>query len=151
MNGEQLNKLVSVIIPTYNNAKYLPHTIQTVLNQTYQPLEVIVVDDGSTDDTVEALNPFRDKIFYFYKDNAGVSRARNFGISQARGRYIAFLDADDLWHRDKLKQQVEVLDNNPNCGLVCTDYAVFKDDQIITASEKKSRRFPKNHELWMRR
>ena len=144
MNGQQLNKLVSVIIPTYNNSKYLPLTIQTVLNQTYHPVEIIVVDDGSIDDTMEVLNPFKDKIYYFYRDNSGSTRARNFGISQARGRYLAFLDADVLWHRDKLTQQIAILEKNSDRGMVCTNYNVFKD---ISLSETINKINPQKYDF----
>jgi len=147
MNDDQLERLVSVIIPTYNSAKYLPHTIQSVLNQTYAPVEIIVVNDGSKDNTKEVIQPYQDQILYFHRKNAGVSRARNFGISQAHGRYIAFLDSDDLWHRDKLIKQVDILEKYPECGLVCTDYAVFRNDHILSPSEKINRNFPNVYNL----
>ena len=95
-NGEASVR-VSVIIPTYNYARFLPRAIESVLNQTCQDFEIIVVDDGSTDNTKEVLMPFMDRIRYIYQDNKGISGARNRGIRESKGTYIAFLDSDDTW------------------------------------------------------
>ncbi len=90
---------VSIIIPVYNGAKFVKDAIESVLAQTYKDYEIIVVNDGSTDNTEEVLRPYIDKglIRYFYQENKGVSAARNKGINEARGEYVAFLDADDVW------------------------------------------------------
>ncbi len=91
--------MISVIIPVYNGAKFIKDAIESVLAQTYRDYEIIVVNDGSTDNTEEVLRPYIEKgvVRYFYQENQGVSAARNKGIKEARGEYIAFLDADDVW------------------------------------------------------
>ena len=102
---------ISVIIPTYNRAHCVTNAIDSVLSQTYQDYEILVVDDGSTDRTREVLDSYiRDqKIVYLYQDNRGVSAARNAGIRKASGQWIACLDSDDRWMPDKLKRQVSVI------------------------------------------
>lgn len=96
--------MISVVITTYNRAHLLPRAIKSVLKQTLKPLEIIVVDDGSSDTTSEVIKAFP-TIRYIKKENAGISSARNYGIKAAKGRYIAFLDDDDVWLEDKLKLQ----------------------------------------------
>lgn len=106
---------VSVIIPTYNYAKYLPETIDSVLRQTYQDLEIIVIDDGSTDNTKEIIQRYirsSDKIKYILQENKGPAAARNRGIKEAKGEYIAFLDSDDIWVTEKLDIQASYLEQN---------------------------------------
>jgi len=116
-----LEKLISVIIPTYNRADLIKDAISTVLAQTYQNFEIVVVDDGSQDNTAEIIRDFGDeRIKYIYQENSGVSSARNNGIKNASGEYVAFLDSDDLWHPQKLEKQLSVLENNPDAGLVTT-------------------------------
>ena len=95
--------LVSVIIPTYNSAGYIEEALESVFEQTLQDFEIIVVDDGSTDGTGEVLRKYGDRIRYIYQENNGPASARNGGIRVARGEYIAFLDADDLWVSTKLE------------------------------------------------
>jgi glycosyltransferase involved in cell wall biosynthesis len=114
--------LVSVIIPTFNNADYLVQAIESVLAQTYQNFEIIVVDDASTDNTEQVLQPYAERICYVRQDQCGPSVARNRGILQAHGELIAFLDADDLWRPAKLARQVEYLDCHPEACLVYTDF-----------------------------
>jgi glycosyltransferase involved in cell wall biosynthesis/acyl-[acyl carrier protein]--UDP-N-acetylglucosamine O-acyltransferase len=109
---------VSVIIPTYNCAKYLPEAIESVLNQTYHDFEIIVVDDGSTDNTKEILSRYNGKIRYIYQENKGHSFARNLGIHNTTGEYIAFLDADDIWLPERIKEGIALLESNPDTGLV---------------------------------
>jgi len=99
--------LVSVIIPTFNRCDFAEKAIISVLNQSYFNFELIVVDDGSTDNTKEMVRSFFPHVKYLYQDNRGVSAARNFGVANSLGNYIAFLDSDDQWKRDKLKNQVE--------------------------------------------
>jgi glycosyltransferase involved in cell wall biosynthesis len=101
---------VSVIIPAYNAEKYIVETVQSALDQTCQDLEVIVVDDGSKDGTLTALEVFGDRIRVHQQPNGGVARARNTGVSLARGSWVAFLDADDLWLPHKLEQQLTCSD-----------------------------------------
>lgn len=116
--------VVSVIIPAYNRAELLGPTLESVLAQTYTDYEVIVVDDGSQDatgPTVQAYVPqFNGRLFYVYQHNQGLSGARNTGCRLARGRYLAFLDSDDLWKPEKLATQVPVLAADPRLGLVAS-------------------------------
>jgi glycosyltransferase involved in cell wall biosynthesis len=114
--------LVSVIIPTFNNADFLVQAIRSVLAQTYQDFEIIVIDDASTDNTEQMLQSFAGRICYVRQDRGGPSVARNRGILQARGELIAFLDADDLWRPTKLARQVDYLDRHPEACLVYTDF-----------------------------
>jgi GT2 family glycosyltransferase len=113
--------LVSVIIPTYNRQKLVQEAITSVLRQTYADYEVIVVDDGSTDDTGLVLEQrYGATIRYFYQDNQGESAARNLGIGRAKGEYIAFLDSDDLWHPKKLEHQVDAFEVSKDAGMIST-------------------------------
>jgi glycosyltransferase involved in cell wall biosynthesis len=100
---------VSVIIPTYNSVRYLTQAIDSVLAQTFRDYEILVIDDGSTDETEEALRCYADRARYIRQQNSGVAVARNRGIAESRGRYIAFLDADDTWLPHKLELQLEAL------------------------------------------
>lgn len=112
---------VSVVIPAYNAMAYLPETIANVLNQTYTDFEVLVINDGSTDKTPEWVAQIDDaRLRLVSQTNLGLAGARNTGIREAKGEYLAFLDADDLWESTKLAQQVQVLDNHPKVGLVYT-------------------------------
>jgi glycosyltransferase involved in cell wall biosynthesis len=104
--------LVSVIIPAYNGERYLAEAIESVLVQTYRPIEIIVVDDGSTDNSAGIAQSHKE-INYIYQSNRGVSVARNAGIASAQGEFIAFLDADDRWTPDKLSVQMNYLLNHP--------------------------------------
>ena len=111
---------VSVIIPTYNRAEYLPDAIDSVLAQTFRDFEVIIIDDGSTDNTREIIEKYIKRypqiIRPFYQMNSGASVARNKGIEEARGEYIAFLDSDDVWLSKKLERQVSVLERDKKIG-----------------------------------
>jgi len=109
---------VSVIVPTYNRAQYLSRALQSVFCQTFKDFEIIVIDDGSVDNTQEILGPFKDKIKYIYQMNSGVSAARNRGIKESLGQYMAFLDSDDEWIAEKLSIQVPILDKDGTIGIV---------------------------------
>lgn len=124
---------VSVIIPTYNAGRLVCQAIDSVLNQTFSDYEIIVVDDGSTDDTIDRLTTYGDSIYYIYQENRGRSAARNRGIHQARGQYIAFLDADDCWLPDKLNKQITLIESHRELGLV------YSWAQAIYGDEKRSR------------
>ena len=111
---------VSVIIPTYNRALMVKDAIQSVLDQTYSDYEIIVVDDGSTDNTSKVINDLRShsgKVHYIHQENKGRSAARNIGVHAARGDYIAFLDSDDMFLPEKLRVQVMTLENNLDFGM----------------------------------
>ncbi len=113
------NPTVTVVLPTYNRAKYLADAVQSILNQTFPDLELIVVDDGSTDETRSLLNGFTDaRIKYIYQSQQGISAAMNTGITAASGRYIARLDSDDIWLPEMLAIQVSTLENRTELGLV---------------------------------
>ena len=121
--GSENRPLVSVVIPTYNRAHVLKRAVDSVLAQTYENIEVIIVDDGSTDNTGEVVASMTDRrIGYILRENAGACSARNAGASVSKGEYIAFQDSDDIWHADKLEKQMKVmLEKNPDvvvCRLV---------------------------------
>jgi glycosyltransferase involved in cell wall biosynthesis len=120
---------VSAVIPTHNCARYLPDAIESVLAQSRPADEILVIDDGSTDETEEVLRAYRDRITVLHQAKAGVSAARNAGIAHATGDWIAFLDADDVWESEKLSRQLEALDGDS--GFIClhTGYFVFGDVQ----------------------
>jgi len=110
--------MISVIIPTYNRASFLKEAIQSVLDQDYfaslnhaPPFELLIIDDGSTDNTEEIVRTFGDRVKYHYQANKGISASRNFGLSLARGDHIAFLDSDDLWKKAKLRIQMNLIEN----------------------------------------
>ena len=120
--------LVSVIIPTYNYSCYLGEAILSVLGQTYQNFEIIVIDDDSTDDTQDVIASIKDQRLKYMKiSKAGNYCARNIGIKSSRGEYIAFLDADDMWMINKLKDQVAIFKEHRDVGLCCTDHYLFFD------------------------
>ena len=117
---------VSVCVITYNKADTLPEAIDSVLRQSYRDLEVLVVDDGSTDDTAARMRPYGDRVRYLPKTNGGTGSARNLGIAQARGEFVAFLDGDDLWLPRKLETQMAAFQREPSilavqCGACCVD------------------------------
>jgi glycosyltransferase involved in cell wall biosynthesis len=112
---------VSVVIPLYNARDVIAETIESVLAQTWTDYEIIVVDDGSQDGSGELVQAFGDRIRYIRQQNTGVAGARNRGIEESHGEYIALLDHDDLWHPTKLEKQVRMLDQNPEIGMVLTD------------------------------
>lgn len=125
--------LVSVVIPTYNSAAFLPQSIESVLQQTYDNFEVIVIDDGSTDNTEAVLADYKDKIRYIKKNNGGPSGARNLGIAEAKGEFIAFQDSDDLWLPEKLQLQMEYLTTHPEIAVLYTDLIQFNQQGVVSA------------------
>jgi glycosyltransferase involved in cell wall biosynthesis len=129
--------LVSVIIPTYNSADYIEEALQSVFEQTFQDFEIIVIDDGSTDGTVEVLRKYGDRISYIFQENNGPSSARNRGIRAARGEYIAFLDADDLWVSTKLEKQVSLFLQRKGLGMVTTGACSFDEKGVYGYSADK--------------
>ena len=123
---------VSVVIATYNKADTLSAAIDSVLAQTYRDFELLVVDDGSTDDTAERIRAYGDKIRYLPKKNGGTGSTRNLGIAQSRGRFVAFLDGDDLWLPNKLKLQMQVFEREPDLAAVqCSAYCVDPSLKVI--------------------
>ena len=117
--------LIPVIIPTYNRAHLIKRSVESVLNQTYKNLELIIVDDGSTDNTKEVIDSINDgRIVYIKQENQGACAARNHGIDIAKGEYIAFHDSDDVWHLDKLEKQLNTLKQH-NADVVSCKMFVF--------------------------
>jgi glycosyltransferase involved in cell wall biosynthesis len=125
---------VSVVIPVYNQERYVGECVQSALDQTYQDREVVVVDDGSTDRTPDRLAAFGDQIRSIRQPNAGFAAALNHGIAQSRGQYLAWLSSDDLFLPPKLERQVAYLDTHPEVDLVYTDfYEIDPAGQVIRA------------------
>ncbi|OGW85168.1 MAG: hypothetical protein A3C35_07185 [Omnitrophica bacterium RIFCSPHIGHO2_02_FULL_46_11] len=119
---------VSVLIPAYNMASYLSEAIESVFRQTFKDFELIVIDDGSTDNTREIVSRFKNhRIDYYYQDNQGRAAARNTGLHLAKGQYVAFLDADDVWNPDRLDRGVAALDSTPELGLVHGEVEVIDE------------------------
>jgi len=132
------NIKVSVITPTFNDELFIKETIESILNQTHKNVEVIVVDDCSTDNTINIINSFNDSRIKLIrnKTNQGAAYSRNLALSLASGEYIAFLDGDDLWKNDKLSKQLQfMLDNNYQ--FTYTKYSVIKDDEKYDVSGPK--------------
>ncbi len=132
------NPLVSVVIPTYNRASILKKTIHSVLQQTYKKLEIIIVDDGSTDNTSQIVKDFNFKqIVYMRKEHAGASSARNEGIRNSKGKYISFLDSDDIWMPEKIEAQLNVFKNSRfNPGVIYCGIGYIDDDGKKIREEK---------------
>lgn len=124
--------MVTVIIPSYNRAQKVKVAVESVLAQTWSDLEVIVVDDGSSDNTREVLSTINDlRLRYVYQENAGACAARNHGISLAKGEYIAFHDSDDVWHPDKLQKQMEVFQNTDIDLVFCKLKKILSDESYV--------------------
>lgn len=119
----------SVVIPLYNKQNYIKETIKSVLNQTFQNFEIVVVNDGSKDDSIKIIESIQDyRIKLVHQENSGVSVARNMGIKEANAKYIAFLDADDLWLPEFLQTIYELIQNFPDAGLYATAYKKRKEN-----------------------
>lgn len=121
--------MVSIVTPAYNAGSFIAETIKSVLAQTYGNFEMIIVDDGSTDNTAEVIRSFSDpRIRYLHQKNAGQSSARNAAIAVARGKYIALLDHDDIFYPNKLAEQVAYMEAHPDCGFCyCKVYHFYND------------------------
>jgi glycosyltransferase involved in cell wall biosynthesis len=121
---------VSVVIPAYNRAPYLARALRSVLSQTRPPAEVIVVDDGSKDNTAQVVREFAPAVRYFYQDNAGVSNARNRGIREAKEEWIAFLDSDDEWYPHKLETQFDILGQYPHLRWCACNFHIVTGNHV---------------------
>ena len=141
-----MNGLVSVVIPLYNKENYITQTLQSVMHQTYRNLECIIVDDGSTDNSVDIARKFISENELPWRlisqQNSGQTKARNLGIQQAQGEFMAFLDSDDLWPAAKIELQVQAIGKNPNVVLVLSSYAIFSEGSSIprVVRHKKSKK-----------
>lgn len=131
------NNLVSVIIPVYNCDRYLAEAIESVLAQTYQPLEIIVVDDGSTDGSAEVARRFSSSVQYHYQTQSGAAAARNYGTELAQGSFFAFLDADDFWVKDKLTRQMQVFQSESDIDMVFGHVRQFHSPELDESVKKK--------------
>lgn len=134
--------LVSAIIPTYNKSGLLAEAIDSVLHQTYKNIEIIVVDDGSTDDTSQVVSKYGAKVRYYYKENGGNADARNFGIKRANGCYLAFLDHDDLWYPERIEELVGILEENPGFGAVISETQYISVDGRVLRYSNYKKNFP---------
>jgi len=133
MTGESL---VSCIVPVFNGERFVAETIESILAQTYRHIEVLIVNDGSTDGTSNVLESFGDRIQTLNQDNAGQATARNHGIRKANGEFIAFLDADDLWLANKLSLQMKFLDSHPNANLCTCMMLNFWEPELAEEAEQ---------------
>lgn len=128
--------LVTVIIAVYNCEKYLAQAIESVLAQTYKAIEIIIIDDGSTDGSAEVAKSFLPQIKYYFQENSGPGAALNQGISLSQGKLIAFLDSDDLWVADKLSYQMRAFESNPDLEAVFGHVRQFKSPELDEASKQ---------------
>jgi glycosyltransferase involved in cell wall biosynthesis len=129
--------LISCIVPVFNGENYLTETLESILAQTYRPIEVIVVDDGSTDGTARIAARYGERIRYVRQDNGGPPTARNLGLRMAVGEFVAFLDSDDLWHPEKLQRQMACFEARADLDLCVTHLQRFWAPQL----EAEQKRF----------
>jgi len=139
LNNITTNPLISVIIPTYNRGWIVKEAIDSVLSQNFLDFELIVVDDGSTDNTKDILNAYKNNIKVLKHNNQGVSAARNKGISLASGMFIAFLDSDDLWMPDKLSMQVDFFNKNKE-ALICQTEEIWIRNNVRVNPKKRHKK-----------
>ena len=146
-----MNKInISVIIPTYNNVHYIKDAIESVYSQTYDSFEIIVIDDGSIDNTRFILEPYLNKIQYLYQEHTGVSAARNKGLSVSTGKYIVFLDSDDFFLPDKFIEQATFLDNHPEIGMMHSGWKIIDEKKNLLAIKEPWNEAPKlDLENWL--
>lgn len=130
---------VSVIIPTYNSARYIVEAVESVLAQTFKDFEILVIDDGSTDETEEVMRQYERVLRYIRQSNGGVAVARNRGIKEARGKYVGFLDADDTWFEDKLERQIDALRSRID-SRVCYSAFTLADSELKPLGTVHSKR-----------
>lgn len=128
---------VSVVIPAYNCGNHLARAIDSVLGQTCQPLECIIVNDGSTDSTAQVAESYGDKVTLIHQKNQGASSARNAGLFRAAGDYTAFLDADDYWHPSKLEKQLRLMREHPEVVLVSTGLSWYHHGESVVDADYK--------------
>jgi glycosyltransferase involved in cell wall biosynthesis len=137
--------LISVVIPAYNAGRFVGEAIESVLNQTFQDFEIIVIDDGSTDDTHDVVSSFGEKIIYIQQENNGPAAARNAGIKRSNSKYIAFLDADDWWVKNKFEEELNILDSMPDLAFVCSDWFAGHDGTEVRKSALQEYEASKNN------
>lgn len=125
---------INVIVPTYNNAKYLREAIDSILNQSAAHYDILVVDDGSTDETRDIVSSYGNQVRYLYQENQGLAVARNTGIANTKGKYFTFLDGDDLWEPDNLEIKLDIMEQDDSIGAAFSDFTLFNDTVIIAES-----------------
>ena len=128
-----------MIITTYNREHFVREAIESVLNQTFQDYELIVVDDGSEDNTYKSICAYRPKIRYIFQPNAGPSAARNTGIHLSRGEWISFLDSDDIWKKDKLEKQIQALQEEPQFKVCYTDEVWIRNGRFVNPRKRHTK------------
>lgn len=138
-----MEHLISCIVPVHNGERFIEESIDSIVNQTYQNTEIIVVDDGSTDGTLEALAPFEERLSCLHKEKGGPATARNAGILAAKGSFIAFLDSDDKWESDKLERQMLAFADNPDLG-ICVCHVQNFWEQELSSEEERFRGHPRS-------
>lgn len=136
---------ISVIIPTYNRHTLVTQAVDSVLCQTFRDYEILVVDDGSTDGTRDALRPYGNAVRYIYQDNRGVSAARNRGVRESRGELLAFLDSDDLWSPGRLKTQIDRVSSDGIVSFEGVEWFVDQEDDRSYLEQCKSVKWPRCH------
>lgn len=127
---------VSVILPVYNQEKYVAESIESVLAQTFPDFEIIVINDGSNDDSQGVIEKYQGKIRIFRQENRGLATTLNRGLAEATGEYIAFIDGDDLWSKDKLEIQTGILDNNPDIDMTFGEMEQFLSPDLEHLAQK---------------
>jgi glycosyltransferase involved in cell wall biosynthesis len=137
MSEMHVKPLVSVIIPVYNAAKYVGQAIESILGQTYSPIEVIAVNDGSIDKSAEVLNNYSNRIQIISSTNNGIGAARNLAIRQSSGSFLAFLDADDYWELNKLEIQMQEFASNPSLDIVYCSFKEFLSPDMTSEMMEK--------------
>jgi glycosyltransferase involved in cell wall biosynthesis len=128
--------LITCIVPAFNGERYLRETLNSILAQRYQHLEIIVADDGSTDGTAAAAAAYGDQLRYLWQPNKGPAAARNLGLGCAKGEFVAFLDQDDLWHPDKLTRQLARFQARPELDAAVAHVRLFWDEALRLEEEK---------------
>lgn len=141
-----MNPLVSIVVVTYNRAHFLKDALDSILRQTFKDYEIILVDDGSTDNTKKIVEQY-EGIHYIYQEHAGISKARNTAVKAAKGKWIATLDSDDLWNEEKLQKQVDYLRAHPDCRIVYTLFCKFTNIPKEELNERQ-RDFLQINERW---
>ncbi|MFP4579084.1 MAG: glycosyltransferase family A protein [Candidatus Sumerlaeia bacterium] len=144
-----IQNMVSVVIPAYNSAEFIDRAIRSAVEQDYEPKEIIVVDDGSTDETPEKVKAWGDKVRYFRQENQGPDPARNLGVEKARGEFIAFLDSDDEYLPGRLSKCVQPMIDDPEVGMVwCLVIQHFPNGQEIIFGHEGHEKYPFKWRIW---
>ncbi len=136
MNNNDL-PLTSTIIPVYNGSRYIAQAIESILEQDHPNMEIVVVDDGSTDDTAAVVRKFNAPVYYFYQENAGIAATMNHGVRRAKGDLFSFLDSDDYWLPGKMSKQLEVLRQRPEIDMVFGHVKQFYSPELLKEFRNK--------------